>query len=162
MEIEFKDPNFKMACLDILFDEGLFSDELADILEKNPESEFDEYEVNPKRLECFLDLPVTQEHLDLITSFAPDGGDDIYSYLMPAWSGEEEELELNSLEDLQYLRNLEKLFIYAVVKEKCLDLKSCLGLEKLQKIKIYKFYFIEESWETSLQELKNKNIEIEI
>lgn len=135
---QFEDDNFRLACLDILLDAGYFQDELSEILDI-PDNDAG-WQVNPKRIEAFRQLPVTQDHLDQITSFAPDGGDDVYFHVFPNWSGEESELYIHSLRDVKNLRNLESISINAVTDEGAFDLSLLLFLENLKTVDTDFFY----------------------
>ena len=125
--VQFNDDNFRLACLDVLFDAGHFASELELIL-AIPVPE-DEYIPNRVRLEALGRLPISPEHLDLITELAPDGGDDIYVHVLPRWSGEEEEVYIRSFADVKLLRNLRSLWVYAVAEEFSLDVSDLLELK---------------------------------
>jgi hypothetical protein len=160
-KLRFQDDNFRMACIDILLDRGHFEEELAEILEI-PEYE-DGYEVNPVRMKAFRNLPITQEHLDEITSFAPDGGDDIYFRVLPQWSGEEECLYIRNFDDLKYLRNLESIHIYSVAEQGAFDLSLLLPLQKLKAVFTDYFYLSPDcDIKATVAELKRRGVAVEI
>jgi len=135
---QFNDDNFRLACLDILLDAGHFRDELAAIL-AIPDYE-DGWEVNPNRMKAFRELSITQDLLDEITTFAPDGGDDIYFHVFPKWGGEEDELYIHSFADLMLLRNLERLWIFAVADQGAFDLSLLASLRRLKAVETDYFY----------------------
>lgn len=135
---EFIDENFRLACLDILLAGGHFREELAEIL-ATPNYE-DGWEVNPIRMKAFRDLLITQDLLDQITTFAPDGGDDIYFHVFPEWGGEEDELYIRSFADLTLLRNLERISVFAVADEGAFDLSNLCSLKHLKTVETHYFY----------------------
>ncbi len=136
--IKFQDDNFKLACLDALFLNGLFKEELQELLSINPL--FDEYGINELRMNYLLSIDISQEDLNTIKSFAPDGGDDIYTYVFPWWSGEEDELYLRDFRDIALLQNLEFLSINAITIEHSFNLMDIVSLPNLKKIDTNKFY----------------------
>ena len=160
MPIVFKDPNFKLSCLDAIFNLGFHSKELEHVLAINPD--FDEYEINEERYQYLSSLPINQETLDKITEFAPCGGDDIYFHVMPYWSGEEEELHIDNYADLQHLRNLEELYIHSVSSSNSLDLNCLLELKQLKKVSVDQYYVISETIDGAVMALENKGVIVEI
>ncbi|MCA9068354.1 MAG: hypothetical protein KDA84_05495 [Planctomycetaceae bacterium] len=157
----FHDDNFRLACIDILLDTGYFQDELSGIL-AIPDSE-EGWEVNPERLKAFQELPITQDHLNKITSFAPDGGDDIYFHVFPMWSGEEEEFDIRSFEDLKKLRNLESISVYAMAMEGAFDLSLLLTLQKLKEVDTDHFFLaLNCDFEATVAVLEEMGVEVTI
>jgi hypothetical protein len=157
----FHDDNFRLACLDILLGAGHFHDELSEIL-KIPDFE-EGWEVNPKRIKAFRQLPVTQDHLDEITSFAPDGGDDIYFHVFPKWSGGEKQLYIHSFHDVKKLRNLESIWINSVTDEGAFDLSLLLSLKKLKIVDTDYFYLSSDcDFEATVSALEQQGVAITI
>ena len=79
-----------------------------------------------------------------ITSFCPDGGDDIYGIIIANWDGEDYSFDIESLNDIKYLSNLAEFAPSAMLKEN-IDLNPLLQCEKLASISIYRndiSYFI--------------------
>lgn len=160
MAVKFQDDNFRLACLDILFDAGYFEEELAEILDKFADDE--EYELNPKRIRAFLKLPITQDQLDEITSFGPDGGDDIYFHVYPQWSGEEEELYIQRFDDVKLLRNLESISVVSM-QGHCFDLSLLLPLKKLKEVTTDYFHITDDcDVEGTVANLESRGVKVTI
>jgi hypothetical protein len=129
----FKDLGFRLACIDALLVEGKLKRELARILKIPARDDYSE-DVNPARLRAFRQIPLTQARLDRIKEFAPDGGDDIYSYVMEYWRGTQDELYVKSFRDIKLLTNLESLWAHAVVEKHSLDLTLLKANKKLKEV----------------------------
>lgn len=160
-KIQFRDANFRLACLDVLFDAGHFAAELEEVL-AIPVPD-DEYTPNVRRMELISRIPISQEHLDSITSFAPDGGGDVYFHVLPRWSGEEDELYIKSFADLKLLRNLRSLSVYAVAEKSSLDFTHLLELKHLKQVNTDWFYVAETAnCDAAVETLKNRGVTISI
>lgn len=132
--VKFVDRNFRLACLDILRDEGHFIAELDAIADS------DNAQTIETRLNAMDELRLTSEMLASITTFAPDGGDDIYFIADPDWNGENEELYIAQFDDVWLLPNLQSLWVNAVVKKGALDLSLLLECKTLCTLDTDSFY----------------------
>lgn len=118
---------------------GKLKRELNAVL-KIPHAEDYSETVNQDRLKAFNRIPLTQSRLDTIKSFAPDGGDDIYPYVMEYWRGTQDELYVKGFRDLKLLTNLEHLWVHAVVERRALDLTLLSHNKKLKELDTDYFY----------------------
>ena len=132
--MKFIDRNFRLACLDILRDQGHFIAELNAIAESENTQSLD------ARLAAMDDLSITPEMLDSITTFAPDGGDDIYFFADPDWDGENDDLYISQFDDVALLPNLKSLWVNAVTKEGSLDLSLLIQCSTLAELDTDSFY----------------------
>jgi len=132
--VKFVDRSFRLACLDILHDQGHFIAELEAIanseITQNVEA----------RLNAMEDLAITSEMLASITEFAPDGGDDIYFVADPEWGGENEEFYISRFDDIALLPNLGSLWVNAVAEAASLDLSLLLQCNSLVRLNTDSFY----------------------
>jgi hypothetical protein len=113
--VAFVDANFRLAVINQLLDSGHFADGFEEAQESA--SEVSDHETDP-RVQKFLDsLTLTEELLAQIVSLAPDGGDEVYAGLVPVWDGEDDRFDVASLEDVRLLPNLERVSLYAMVRE---------------------------------------------
>ncbi len=64
------------------------------------------YDRIPEAEVYFRELEIPMELLIDIKELKPDGGDEIYRQIIPFWDGEDEQFDVKSIEDIQYLPNL--------------------------------------------------------
>lgn len=159
--VRFKDQNFRLACLDILFAQGRFAEQLEEVLAV-PVAD-DEDVPNAERLRLLNNIPITQELCDSIIDFAPDGGDDVYFHAFPSWGGTEDELYIRSFADLRHLRKLQELSVHAVTFESALDLSLLLQLPALEEVFTDWFYVDDRSdSQHVIDELKQRGVSLTI
>lgn len=158
----FKDPNFRLACLDALLCLGKVRNELSDVL-KTPFSDKYSFEIDQPRLSALNRIPIIQDDLDTITDFGPDGGDDIYTYVIPEWRGTQRELYINSFQDLRLLRKLQKIRIFACVEKGAFDLSLLAPLKHLQVVETDYFFVSPEcDIDGTVRSLKERGVEVKI
>ena len=157
-----KDVGFRLACIDALLVMGKRKRELAAVLKIPHPDDYSET-VNVERLKAFGRIPLTQPRLDAITSFAPDGGDDIYPYVMEYWRGTQEELYIKGYRDLKLLANLEHLWVHAVVERRVLDLTLLSHNKKLKEVDTDYFYLSRDiDIDEQVHDLKARGVTVKI
>ena len=158
----FKDLGFRLACLDALFENGKLKGELSRVL-KIPFTDDYSEEINEDRLKAFNRIPLTQRLLDTITDFGPDGGDDIYPYVIEYWRGTQSELYVKSFRDLKLLTNLECIWIYAVVEKHAFDLTLLSSNGKLKEVGTDYFYLDPSiDIDEAVHDLKSRGVKVKI
>ncbi|TRX35334.1 hypothetical protein FNW52_11480 [Flavobacterium sp. ZT3R18] len=137
--IIFKDFNFKLHIIDHFIGAGIFDKELNELQRKYWDNNNDfSYEPIPEIKRFFEELEITNEMLSAITSFCPDGGDNIYGIIIANWVGEDEIFDIQSLEDVAVLPNLFEFSPVALVVEN-IDLSPLLGCMNLKKMSFLDF-----------------------
>lgn len=58
-----------------------------------------------------------------------DGGEEIYSIIMPNWDGESDELEVRSVKGFEYLINLEEVEYISMCDEELMKIFEEAGIE---------------------------------
>ena len=158
----FKDLGFRLACIEALIDNGKLKRDLARVL-KIPFPEDYSVQINPLRLKAFNRIPLTQTLLDTIKDFGPDGGDDIYRYVIKYWSGTQSELYVKSFRDLKLLPNLERICIQAVVDKHTFDLTLLRTNKKLKEVDIDYFYLSKDiDIDEAVHDLKSRGVSVKI
>lgn len=104
----FTDFNFKLVVINSLLDKKTsFSEELAEMIERYvDEYEGEEFACIPKMVEYFENLRLTETDLAQVDYLIFDGGEEIYSIIMPDWDGESAEFEVRSVKGFEQLINL--------------------------------------------------------
>jgi len=153
--MHFSDPNFRLACLDILRDQGLLRNEIDQLaIEPIPASQ---------RLESLAQLTITPAMLSGVTDFAPDGGDDIYFIADPEWNGEDDSLYISRFDDIALLPNLRSLYVQAVTKPNALELSWLLSIDTLENVDINKFYLADNANNVEIvSELTSNGVSVSI
>ena len=79
--------------------------------------------------------PLTQAHLDSVTTVGFDGGNLIYPYAWYHWDGESGEFDVKSLAGIELCTNL-TAFVECTMVESC-DLARLLPLKQLESIELF-------------------------
>ena len=134
--VVFQDFNFKLQVIDHFIGQNIFDAELEKLKNKYWDIDKDfSYEPIPEIKHFFEELEITAEMCASITSFCPDGGDDIYGIIIANWDGEDEIFDIQSLIDVKYLSNLTEFAPSAMIISN-IDLNPLLQCEKLASITI--------------------------
>jgi len=133
----FADPNLKLIVLSALNDSGAIHlgprKELAQhILGPGYDEDQDGYDLLRPVYDWLVRFPLTANHLAAVTSIDFDGGNEIYPYAFPFWSGEDGEFDVNSLEGINRLFNLKSIEITALLND--YDLQHLAGLKNLEHL----------------------------
>jgi hypothetical protein len=115
----FRDPNFKLAVIQALYQLGEFRSFFKTIERDkryawngpyfaNRRARTTASEAHPEVLARFLDLRITAAQLARVKRLVPDGGDETYMLIAPNWEGETDLFSLKGLADLTLLPNLEE------------------------------------------------------
>jgi len=129
--IVFTDFNFKL----LIIEELMYNKELLvpkiDVYEftelyakRDIDIEEEGYDPIPEIEEYFRALPISKEMATKVSSIYQDGGNKVYSQIIPFWDGEDEYFDLKSVEDAKYFPNLKKAVIFGTDKELIENLKS--------------------------------------
>ncbi len=157
--IVFKDINFKFTVINELIMLGYFENEVGDILSKHGDDEHEPFLPITSIYNFFKNLPLTKEHLEKVTQICPDGGDEIYMYMVPDWDGEDDQFDIMSIEDVKLLPNLQSVDIYCLIGEKSIDLTPLKSCSKLQKVNMDKYYIKDNKTNQEIiNEFQNKGI----
>ncbi|MDC1162083.1 hypothetical protein OAT18_01440 [Tenacibaculum sp.] len=124
--LEFKDLGFKLAVINILMYEeeiltpkvdayqfieklrGLKQGEGYHVLEEKG----DPYAVIPEVMEYFKNIEITSDMVKNIEEIYTDGGDEIYSQIIPIWNGENNVFNIKSACDTSLLPQLKKITLF--------------------------------------------------
>ncbi|GGX05848.1 leucine-rich repeat domain-containing protein [Aquimarina muelleri] len=82
------------------------------------------YHKIPEAITYFKELAIPMELLIDITELNPDGGDEIHSQIIPFWDGEDNEFDVISIADIDYLPNLKRTNDMNFSKEIIKDLRQ--------------------------------------
>ncbi len=117
--IEFNGFIFKLAIIqELMYNQEILTPkfDLYEFAEWYKEREIDiekeGYEFIPEVVQYFTDLPIKSNYAHLITEIYQDGGDEIYSQLIPFWTGEEDDFNIQSAEDAIHFPNLKKVTLF--------------------------------------------------
>lgn len=158
----FSDVGFRLACLDALFCEGKLKRDLARVL-KIPHPADDVIQINKDRLKAFRQIPLTPSLLETVSDLGPDGGDDIYPYVIEHWNGTQSEVYIKSFRDLKLLPNLKRLWVYAVTERHALDLSLLAKHKKLEEVCTDYFYLSREiDVDEAVRDLKARGVSVRI
>lgn len=109
----FADPNFKLVVLDALLHAGLIdlgssSQFLSRVLGRpyDPRSDSQWPRKCQPAYDYLVRIPLTSDHLSAVTALCFDGGNVIYDYIWPGWSGETSDFHVHSLEGIAQLTHL--------------------------------------------------------
>ena len=118
-KIVFADFNFKLSVVQILMYEKGLIEPAFDVYEfaerytvREIDIEEDGYEIIPEVKDWFEQLEVDQKFTGEITSIQQDGGNDIYAQLFPFWSGETDDFNIQSFEDVDQFKNLKEMELF--------------------------------------------------
>jgi len=119
----FKDFGFKLVVIDsLLGKETSFGKELEKLKAACEDAyEWGTYTCIPEMADYLAGLVLTESDLAQVTSLVFDGGNEIYSYLMPDWDGESDEFDVRSVEDCSLLPNLREVEYIAMCNEALMD-----------------------------------------
>ena len=119
----FEDFGFKLVVIDALLDkETSFTEELEKMKETYVDDHDGEpYECIPEMVEFFENLTLTEKDLAQVTTLEFDGGEDIYSLIMPDWDGESDEFDVKSVKDMKLLPNLKQVDYIAMCDEELME-----------------------------------------
>jgi len=135
MEVKFKDPNFRIAVLQILmYEQDIFPAfdvwEFAKTYQKRKiDIEKEGYDVIPEVMDYFNSLIITPEMLESIEEIYQDGGNDIYLNIIPFWDGEDDLFNITQTEDAALLPNLKKITLFYDDAEKMVKAFKKVGLD---------------------------------
>lgn len=109
----FADPNFKLVVLDALLEAGLVDlGSSSQFLSRMLGRPYDPRRDSQWRDKCqsaydyLIRIPLTSDHLAAVTELCFDGGNAIYDYIWPGWSGETDDFHVRSLEGIELLTSL--------------------------------------------------------
>lgn len=109
----FTDFNFKLVVINSLMGKNKktsFSEELTEMIERYVDGyEGENFECIPKMVEYFENLRLTETDLAQVDYLIFDGGEEIYSIIMPNWDGESDDFEVRSVKGFEHLINLEEV-----------------------------------------------------
>ncbi len=86
--------------------------------------ENDGYDVILKAVEYFKNLPVPMKLLNDIKELLPDGGDAIYTQIIPFWDGEDDTFQVKNIGDIKYLPQLKRTNSLNFKKEQIKQLRA--------------------------------------
>ena len=117
--LEFKDPNFRLAVINVLMYEKNIIEPAIDPFDfaENYDKraiDIDEegYEIIPEILEYFNNLEILDSQVKDIDELYQDGGDDVYMAIFPFWSGTDDIFNINSAEDAALLPKLKNVTLF--------------------------------------------------
>lgn len=132
-KILFKDFNFKLAIIQVLMYEKDLITPVFDVHEfakrfKGREIDVDGegYEIIPEVKAYFEALEIDRQHAAVITEIYQDGGNDIYMNMIPFWSGETDDFNIQSFDDVVYFPNLKKITLF--YDERLEEIKATLAI----------------------------------
>ncbi len=131
--LHFDNLNFKLCILEELYHKNLLTP-IFDLLEfaKRYPGKIDTYSHTPLRpvINYFKSLPIPRHLADEITKIDMDGGNMIYTYIIPDWTGEDDYYDLKKVseQELSQFKNLKKATIMAT-NRKVFKLFEALGIE---------------------------------
>jgi hypothetical protein len=133
----FADPNLKLIVLSALTESGAIHlgprKKLAEhILGPGYDEDQDGYDLLKPVYDYLARYPLTANHLAAVTSIDFDGGNEIYTYPFPFWSGETDEFEVASLDGVERLINLRRIEIISLLTD--LDLSRLATLKQLEHV----------------------------
>lgn len=116
---QFKDPNFKLAVIQVLmYEQGLLEpkfdvyDFVARYTGRTIDTETEGYAPIPEVRQFFEDLPVPTALLSQVDTLYMDGGNTIYLQVCPLWDGEDDVFNLHSAEDAALLPALKSVTLF--------------------------------------------------
>ncbi len=133
-KITFYDFIFKLAVIqELMYNQEVLKPkfDLYEFVEWYQEREIDiekeGYEFIPEVVQYFKDLPIESKYANLITEIYQEGGDEVYSQLIPFWTGEEDDFNIQSAKDAIHFPNLKKVILFyeneSKVKNEFIDMK---------------------------------------
>lgn len=118
-KIAFKDFNFKLAVIQVLMYEKELITPAFDVHEfalrfKGREIDVDEegYEIIPEVKAYFEALEIDKQHATAITEIYQDGGNDIYMNMIPFWSGETDDFNIQTFDDVVHFPHLKRITLF--------------------------------------------------
>lgn len=129
---EFASFNFKLVVVNELIELGYFRADIVDLKKQHWRRDNYSYEPIPEIEMYFKDLKLTEDQLNQVRELTFDGGNEIYSLLIPNWDGEDSQFDISSISDISKLKNLENVQMIAMVYSD--DVQLLTSLEKLKKI----------------------------
>lgn len=120
----FEDLNFKLVVIEALLDKDpAFQNQLEGLIEKYTEN-YEWYTgagpIN-EMLQFFAELHIEQKDLDKVTELCFDGGNEIYSYILPDWDGEDSLFDIQSVGGFERLKNLKSVEYISMLDEEVLE-----------------------------------------
>lgn len=113
---QFKDFNFKLAVIQVLMYEKDLLEPKFDLYEfvdlytkREIDIEEEGYKIIREVKTYFNNLEIPSKLLDEVDEICQDGGNEIYTQLMPFWEGEDETFNITSTADLELVPNLKKI-----------------------------------------------------
>ena len=118
-KILFKDFNFKLCIIGILMYQKELIHPVFDVYEfaerytaRTIDVAAEGYDIIPEVKAWFEQLEIGVRFAREITEIQQDGGDEIYLHLFPFWSGETDEFNIQSFEDIVHFPNLKKIELF--------------------------------------------------
>lgn len=127
----FTDFNFKLVVINSLLGKNKktsFSEELTEMIERYG-NEYEEFACIPKMVEYFENLRLTETDLAQVDYLIFDGGEEIYSIIMPDWDGESDDFEVRSVKGFEQLINLETVEYISMCDEELMKTFEEAGIE---------------------------------
>lgn len=127
----FTDFNFKLVVINSLLGKNKktsFSEELTEMIERYVD-EYEEFACIPKMVEYFENLRLTETDLAQVDYLIFDGGEEIYSIIMPDWDGESDDFEVRSVKGFEQLINLETVEYISMCDEELMKTFEEAGIE---------------------------------
>lgn len=135
----FIDSNLKLVVLDALRESGVIDlGTPADLAQHLLGESFDRDSNTGERLQPVYDFlvryPLGANELATVRSLTFDGGNEIYSYVVPHWDGEDGAFDVASLDGLAQLPNLTQINVVAMLSD--MDLSRLAPLTRLTSISL--------------------------
>jgi tetratricopeptide (TPR) repeat protein len=157
----FKDFNFKLAVISELHNQGFYLEEAEAIFEKNHNEEDYSYKPIPAVLKYYKNLNIDQAKLDLIEELRPDGGDQVYMFLMNNWDGEDNQFDIKDLSGIEHLKNLKIMDPIAMISEDIKSVSPLLQCKSLEFVDLDLFQGAEDCQKVAA-ELSERGVEVNI
>ncbi len=154
--MQFKDLNFKIAIMGVLHDLGYYSKEAEAIKDKSSWDK--DYEPIPEVLEFYKNVEIDPKYLAQIEKLQPDGGYLCHEYLFTMWDGEDDQLDIHSIEGIEHLVNLKSFEPISLITADGLDYSPLLLCPKLETVSL-EFVKKDEKNEEVLKQLKEKGVQ---
>jgi len=140
------DPNLKLAVVEALLSSGALA--LADLEAADPDAP------DERIRRHYVELPLSVEQLDAVTSLHWGGGMSVQHAIFPDWDGEDELFDIVDFRGIDALTNLRELAMISAVTAE--DLAPLGALTKLEKVKLPANY----KGNRTLKALKKRGVEI--
>lgn len=129
------DKNLKYAIIEELMEKNIFSFELEEFLELNPDVEYDEFEPCEEIERYFRELELNNLDLSQVTELKwYPGGPEVIEAICLEWDGEDDYFDIRSLDGIGICENITKISIEYLLAAK--NLSPLTELKKLESIRL--------------------------